>query len=78
MLSGISAKLNEMRKPTLAHMATTNSLVSTVPTTFRGSMRPEESKDGVEMGPQPPPPAASRNPATRPKGAKNFLEMGFR
>ena len=58
----------------LALRATTNSLVSTVPTTLRGSMRPEESKVGVEIGPQPPPPAASRKPAKRPRGARNLSE----
>ncbi len=43
-----------MRNPTLAQRATTNSLVSTIPMTFRGSIRPEESRVGVEIGPQSP------------------------
>src|SRR5918993_4489205 len=74
---GISAKLSARRNPMLAASATTNSLVSTVPTTLRGFMRPEESRVGVEMGPQPPPPAASRKPATRPRGARKPLAMGL-
>ena len=55
----------------LALRATRNSLVSTVPMILRGSIRLEESNVGVEIGPHPPPPAASRNPAIRPRGAKN-------
>src|SRR5215210_1333140 len=52
-----SAKLRAKKNPMLAHMAMMNSLVSTVPMTLRGSILPEESRVGVEMG---PPPAASR------------------
>src|SRR5918998_2271692 len=74
---GTSAKLRAKKKPTLAHTATTNSLVSTVPMTLRGSILPEVSRVGVEIGPHPPPPAASRNPATNPKGLRNFLAMGL-
>jgi hypothetical protein len=55
-----------------------NSLVSTVPITLRGSILPEESKVGVEIGPHPPPPAASRKPATAPKGLRNFLPIGLK
>ena len=61
----------------LALRATRNSLVSTVPMILRGSIRPEESNVGVEMGPHPPPPAASRNPAIRPRGARKPLETGL-
>ena len=53
----------------LALRATRNSLVSTVPMILRGSIRPEESKVGVEMGPHPPPPAASRKPAISSAGS---------
>src|SRR3712207_1740144 len=74
---GISAKLSARKNPMLALRATTNSLVSTVPTTLRGSILPEEMRVGVEIGPQPPPPAASRNPAMRPKGARKPLAMGL-
>jgi hypothetical protein len=73
---GISAKLRLKRKPRLAHSATTNSLVSTVPMILRGSIRPDERRVGVEMGPHPPPPIASRNPATRPRGVRNLRLMG--
>src|SRR3712207_8752011 len=52
---GTWAKLSEIRKPMLAASATMNSLVSTVPTTLRGSIRPLESRVGVEIGPHPPP-----------------------
>src|SRR5215207_8953450 len=74
---GICAKLSARRNPKLAATATTNSLVSTVPTTLRGFMRPEESRVGVEIGPQPPPPAASRKPAIKPRGARKPLAMGL-
>src|SRR5215212_5704661 len=75
--SGTSAKLKEIKNPRLAQRATTNSLVSTVPITLRGCIRPEARRVGVEMGPQPPPPAASRNPATKPRGPRNALETGL-
>ncbi len=74
---GISVKLRVRRNPTLALNATTNSPVSTVPSILRGSILPEERRVGVEMGPQPPPPAASRKPATKPRGARNPLAMGL-
>src|SRR5215211_2763592 len=61
----------------LALRATRNSLVSTVPMILRGSMRPEESNVGVEMGPHPPPPAASRKPAVRPSGDRKILGTGL-
>src|SRR5215213_1191667 len=67
---GISAKLRAKKKPMLAATETRNSLVSTVPTTLRGSILPVEINVEVLMAPQPPPPAASRNPATRPKGER--------
>ena len=76
-VQGISAKLRARRKPMLALRATRNSLVSTVPMILRGSILPEESRVGVEIGPHPPPPAASRNPATRPSGARKVLETGL-
>ena len=57
----------------LAAEATRNSLVDTDPTIFRGSVRPEMSIVGVATGPQPPPPVASMNPATRPSGARKRL-----
>ena len=47
--------------------------MSTEPMTLRGSMRPLDSSAGVATGPQPPPPVASTNPATRPSGARNRL-----
>lgn len=50
----------------LADAATTNSVALTVPITLRGSIRPAASRVGVATGPQPPPPAASRNPAHPP------------
>ena len=74
---GIWAKVRAKRKPMLALRATRNSLVSTVPMILRGSIRPEESSVGVEIGPHPPPPAASRNPAIRPRGARKPLETGL-
>src|SRR5829696_4711771 len=52
-VQGTSAKLKEIRNPTLALNATTNSLVSTVPTTLRGSIRRDERRVGVEIGPHP-------------------------
>src|SRR5215210_7064723 len=61
----------------LAATDTRNSLVSTVPTTLRGSILPVESSVEVFMAPQPPPPAASRNPATRPRGERNLREIGL-
>src|SRR5215207_9695873 len=74
---GTSAKLRAKKNPRLAHTATTNSLVSTVPMTLRGSILPEVSRVGVEIGPHHPPPAASKNPATNPKGLRNFLAIGL-
>ena len=74
---GTSAKLRAKKKPTLAHTAMMNSLVSTVPMTLRGSILPEESRVGVEMGPHPPPPAASMNPAKKPNGVRYFLPIGL-
>src|SRR5215203_170633 len=74
---GMSAKLRARRNPMLALRATRNSLVSTVPMILRGSMRPEESNVGVEMGPHPPPPAASRKPAVRPSGDRKILGTGL-
>ena len=60
----------------LVASATMNSLVSTVPTTLRGSMRPEESRVGVEIGPHPPPPTASRKPAISPSGERKARGIG--
>src|SRR5215211_3961484 len=77
MPQGISAKLRAKKKPMLAATDTRNSLVSTVPTTLRGSIRPVDINVEVFMAPQPPPPAASRNPATRPRGERNLREMGL-
>src|SRR5215204_1740699 len=77
IVHGTSARLRLIRKPTLAQTAITNSLVSTVPMILRGSIRPEESNVGVEIGPHPPPPAASRNPAIKPRGARKLLETGL-
>src|ERR671916_2677602 len=74
---GICAKLKEIKNPMLAARATRNSLVSTVPMPLRGCIRPEERSVGVEIGPQPPPPAASRNPATNPRGPINALGIGL-
>ena len=59
------------RKPSEPPTATTNSAVSTEPTTLRGSSRPDASSDDVPTGPQPPPPTASSAPPTRPSGARN-------
>src|SRR5215210_3895475 len=72
-VQGIWVKLRARRNPKLALRATRNSLVSTVPMILRGSIRPEESNVGVEIGPHPPPPAASRKPAIRPRGARKVL-----
>ena len=58
------------RKPSEPPTATTNSAVSTEPTTLRGSSRPEASSDEVPTGPQPPPPTASSAPPNRPSGAR--------
>src|SRR5215218_7754611 len=77
MPQGISAKLRPMKNPMLAATDTKNSLVSTVPTTLRGSILPVDINVDVLMAPQPPPPAASRNPATRPSGERNLREMGL-
>src|SRR5215208_4436302 len=77
MPQGISAKLRAKKKPMLAATDTKNSLVSTVPTTLRGSILPLDISVDVFMAPQPPPPAASRNPATRPKGERNLREIGL-
>src|SRR5215216_3060624 len=74
---GISAKLRPTKNPMLAAMATKNSLVSTVPTTLRGSILPVDINVDVFMAPQPPPPAASRNPATSPSGERNLRDMGL-
>ena len=59
------------RKPSEPPTATTNSAVSTEPTTLRGSSRPDASSDDVPTGPQPPPPTASKAPPNRPRGARN-------
>src|SRR5215204_2436579 len=77
MPQGISAKLRAKKKPMLAATDTRNSLVSTVPTTLRGSILPLDISVDVFMAPQPPPPAASRNPATRPRGERNLREIGL-
>src|SRR5215204_1238234 len=77
MLQGISAKLRATKNPMLAATDTKNSLVSTVPTTLRGSILPVDINVDVFMAPQPPPPAASRNPATSPRGERNLREMGL-
>src|SRR5919108_561313 len=74
---GTSEKLNASKNPRLALKATTNSLVSTVPTTLRGSIRLLERRVGVEIGPHPPPPAASRKPATKPNGPRKPREIGL-
>ena len=66
-----------MMKPRLAATATRNSLVSTVPITLRGIIRPLEIRVGVATGPQPPPPVASTKPAKSPSGArKRFFGGG--
>ena len=57
-----------MRNPSEPPTATTNSLVSIDPMTFRGSKRPDESSVVVPTGPQPPPPMASSAPPTNPTG----------
>src|ERR671917_168965 len=77
MPQGISAKLRATKNPMLAATDTRNSLVSTVPTTLRGSILPEDINVDVFMAPQPPPPAASRNPAPSPSGERNLREMGL-
>ena len=53
-----------------------NSAVLTVPITLRGCA-PWTSKLEVTTGPQPPPPAASRKPPTRPSGStiRGFLSL---
>src|SRR5215204_3769176 len=75
MPQGISEKLRATKNPMLAATDTKNSLVSTVPTTLRGSILPVDINVDVFMAPQPPPPAASRNPATRPSGERNLRGM---
>src|SRR5829696_2435957 len=77
MLQGISAKLRATKNPILAAADTRNSLVSTVPTTLRGSILPVDIKVDVFMAPQPPPPAASKNPAPSPRGERNLREIGL-
>ena len=70
------AEPSPMKKPTLAATATTNSEVSTEPTTLRGASRPEASSAGVATGPQPPPPVASTKPATSPSGPRKRRRSG--
>src|SRR5690606_28929883 len=60
------------KKLMLADSATMNSDALTDPITLRGCSRPLDNSVDVAIGPQPPPPAASTNPATRPSGARNF------
>ncbi len=50
-----------------AAMVTKNSVVLTEPTAMRGAW-PEPTRLDVATGPQPPPPLASRKPATNPIG----------
>src|SRR5436190_4479487 len=50
-----------------AAMVTKNSVVLTEPTVVRG-VCPDPIKVDVATGPQPPPPLASRKPATKPIG----------
>ena len=50
---------------------TANSLVSIEPMILRGGIRPSASRTGVATEPQPPPPVASTNPATRPSGTRS-------
>ena len=54
-------------KVVAAAMVTKNSVVFTEPTDMRGAC-PEPSKVEVATGPHPPPPLASRKPATKPSG----------
>jgi hypothetical protein len=66
----------EMTKPIVAANATTVSLVSTEPTTLRGSTFSLASSVVVAIGPQPPPPVASKNPAIKPSPPRNRLLLG--
>src|SRR5262249_2566735 len=58
-----------------AETVTRNSAVLTEPTEYRGAW-PDATSVVVDIGPQPPPPVASRNPATNPSTA--VQPAGFR
>ena len=68
---------SEMTNPSVADKATANSDVSTVPTTLRASMFLLANSTGVAIGPQPPPPVASRKPAAKPSGTSCLLDHCF-
>lgn len=51
-----------------------NSLVSTVPITFLAEVPFLDNSTGVVMGPHPPPPVASANPAMNPNEIDCFLD----
>ena len=53
-----------------------NSLMLTVPTTYR-AVPPNPSRPVVTIGPQPPPPAASRKPPAAPSGATMVGATGY-
>ena len=63
-----------MKKPIVAANATGNSLVSTDPITFLASF-PLARRTGVVMGPQPPPPVESTNPANQPSGTSCLADI---
>lgn len=68
---------NVIRKPKVEDTAIANSLVSTEPMTFLGSILLLVNNTGVAIGPQPPPPVASKKPAIKPSGINCFFDIGF-
>ncbi len=65
---------SEMKKPIVAASETGNSLVSTDPITFLASF-PLAKSTGVVIGPQPPPPVESTNPANKPSGTSCLADI---
>ena len=59
---------SSMKNVVAAATVTKNSVALTEPTVWRGAW-PEPTSVDVVTGPQPPPPLASRKPATKPTGA---------
>ena len=73
----ISSQPNEIRNPKVAEIAIANSLVSTVPITFLGEAPFWVKSTGVVIGPHPPPPVASANPAINPNKVDFFLDKSI-
>src|SRR5665647_1584684 len=65
---------SSVKNVVVAATVTKNSAVLTEPTAWRGAC-PEPTSVEVVIGPQPPPPLASRNPATNPSGGGGWGPM---